>query len=230
MIEFVTHLSMTEFVPCMTWKSSWHICRMLILTRQEPVLRPCVTHCNTLQYIATHYSQGRSQCRGHVQHTATHCNTLQHTATHYSQGRSQCWGHGPWGKWRPCHRQWWSYRTCPWATLSHRSSTTLWSPPRLLRTAASGRPPKCVCVFVCLCVCVYTFYTMYSQCRWSSQAPVIHEHTLTHTHTHVHPSRCTSIQYSLNTGAHTHTYTDIQPIAFGVSFLQSQISIDVVAL
>ena len=42
-----------------------------------------VTHCNTLQHAATHYSA--------LQHTAgaspviaTHCNTLQHTATHYN--------------------------------------------------------------------------------------------------------------------------------------------------
>ena len=37
-------------------------------------LRHTTTHCNTLQYTATHYDT--------LRHTATHCNTLQHTATH----------------------------------------------------------------------------------------------------------------------------------------------------
>ena len=44
-----------------------------------------LTHCNTLQHIATHCNAAWStpcSTLQHTQHTATHCNTLQNTATH----------------------------------------------------------------------------------------------------------------------------------------------------
>jgi len=47
---------------------------MIYKTRTTKLLCRSVSHCNTLQHIATHCNT--------LQHVATHCNTLQHTATH----------------------------------------------------------------------------------------------------------------------------------------------------